>query len=153
MSTVPVLVRLLRGAAAGAVATVPMSAVMLGAGKLGLMGEQPPEAITKEAVADATGVEPDGATSDALASLAHLAFGAGSGVLHAALPRSDRLPEPVTGMALALAIWAASYRGWVPKIGALPHADHDRNDRVAVMIGAHLLFGAALGALEQRWSR
>lgn len=153
MSPTHVLLRLLRGAAAGAVATAPMSAVMLGAGKLGLMGEQPPEAITKEAVAEATGTELEGAASDALASLAHLAFGAGSGVLHAALPKSDRVPAPVSGMALALTIWSASYQGWVPKFGALPHADRDRNDRVAVMIGAHLLFGAVLGSLEQRWSR
>ena len=153
MSTVSLATRLLRGAAAGAVATIPMSVVMLGAGRLGLMGEQPPEAITKEAVADATGIEPHGASSDLLASLAHLAFGAASGVLHAALPRSPRVPAPVAGMALALGIWSASYQGWVPRFGALPHADYDRKDRVAVMISAHLIFGAVLGTLEQRWSR
>lgn len=138
------------GAAAGAVATVPMSVLMLGAGRLGLMGEQPPEAITKEAVADVTGTEPHGATSDALASLAHLAFGAGSGAAYAVLPRPGQVPAPVAGMAFALATWAASYRGWVPRFGALPHADYDRNDRVAIMVAAHLVFGAALGALEER---
>jgi hypothetical protein len=153
MSTVPVVLRLLRGAAAGAAATVPMSAVMLGAGRLGLMGEQPPEAITKEAVADATGVEPGGATSDALASLAHIGFGVGAGAVYAALPKPGPAPATVSGMAFGVAVWAASYAGWVPKFGALPHAEHDRNDRVTVMVGAHLLFGAVLGALEQRWSR
>ena len=153
MSTPHVVLRLLRGAAAGAVATAPMSAVMLGAGKLGLMGEQPPEAITKEAIAEATGTEPQGATSDALASLAHVGFGLASGAVYAALPKPDALPAPVSGMAFALAVWTASYAGWVPKFGALPHAEYDRNDRVAVMIGAHLVFGAALGALTRRWSR
>lgn len=153
MSTTSLTLRLLRGAAAGTVATVPMSALMLGAGKLGLMGEQPPEAITKEAVEEVTGTEPHGATSDALASLAHLGFGAVSGALFAAIPWPQRVPAPVAGVALALPIWAASYRGWVPAFGALPHADHDRKDRVAAMIGAHVVFGAALGALDARWSR
>ena len=141
------------GAVAGTAATAPMSAVMLAAGKLGLMGEQPPEAITKEAVGELTGVEPGGATSDALASLAHLGFGAASGALFAALPRPQQVPAPAAGAAFALAIWAGSYRGWVPRFGALPHADYDRNDRVAVMVGAHVLFGTVLGALSHRWSR
>ena len=153
MSSTSLTLRLLRGAAAGTLATVPMSAVMLGAGKLGLMGQQPPEAITKEAVEDLTGSEPHGATSDALASLAHLGFGALSGAVFAALPRPERVPAPLAGVAFALPVWAASYRGWVPRFGAMPHADDDRNDRVAVMIGAHVVFGAVLGALEGRWSR
>lgn len=143
--------RFAAGAAAGTAATVPMSGVMLLAGRLGLMGEQPPEAITRHAVSEATGQEPSGGSRRMLASVAHLAFGAGSGLAYAALPRPSAVPAPVRGSAFALAVWAASYRGWVPRFGALPHADDDRDDRVAVMVGAHLLFGGVLGALEQRW--
>jgi hypothetical protein len=153
MSTTSVALRLLRGAAAGTLATLPMSAVMLGAGRLGRMGEQPPEAITKEAVEDLTCHEPHGATSDVLASLAHLGFGAVSGAVFGLLPRPERVPAPLAGVAFALPVWAASYRGWVPRFGAMPHADHDRKDRVVTMIGAHVVFGAVLGALDARWSR
>jgi hypothetical protein len=149
MNTAP-LVRLLRGAGAGAAATLPMSAVMLGAGRLGLMGEQPPEAVTQEAAGEAAGTRPHGRASNALASLAHVGFGTGSGAVYALLPRPTGIPAPVTGMAFGLAVWSASYQGWVPRFGALPHPEHDRKDRVAVMILAHLVFGAALGALQQR---
>lgn len=153
MSPASIAVRLLRGAAAGTVATAPMSVLMLGAGKLGLMGEQPPEAIARRALAEATGTEPGSPASQALAVLAHVAFGAGSGAAYAALPRPARVPAPVAGTAFSLAVWAASYRGWVPRIGALPHAEHDRDDRVAAMVAAHVLFGAVLGNLERRWTR
>ena len=143
------LLPLVRGAAAGAAATVPMSAVMLGAGKLGLMGQQPPEAITRRAVAEAVGTEPTGTASNVLSSLAHLGFGAGSGAVYGLLPRPAAVPAPLAGVAFALGVWTASYRGWVPRFGALPHADYDRRDRVAVMVGAHVVFGAVLGALDR----
>lgn len=145
--------RLVRGAVAGTLATVPMSAVMLAAGRLGLMGQQPPEAITRQAVASAAGTAPGTLTSSALATLVHLGFGATTGAVYAAGPaRLQAVPAPARGAVFAVGVWAVSYRGWVPRFGALPHAEHDRDDRVVVMVAAHVLFGAALGALYQRWS-
>ena len=49
------------------------------------------------------------------------------------------------------AVYAVSYAGWVPALGALPPADRDRPSRQLVMAAAHLVYGAVLGALDDRW--
>jgi hypothetical protein len=141
---------MLRGAAAGAVATAAMSAVMLAAGRLLPMGRQPPEAIVRQAGAR-TGAEPRGRLAEALAVVAHLGFGAGTGAAYALLPRSRR--PLLRGLAVGEAVYAVSYAGWVPALGALPHATRDRTTRQAVMAAAHLLYGGVLGALDDRWRR
>lgn len=143
---------LVRGGGAGAVATVAMSALMLAAGRAGLVGRQPPEAITRTAARRVTGVEPRGTTADLLSSASHLGFGVSSGAVYAALPAAHRVPPPVRGAAFGVGVWAVSYLGWVPRgLGALPSAEDDRNDRVAVMVLAHVVYGAVLGALDARW--
>lgn len=137
-----------RGAAAGAAATVVMSGLMLAAGRLGLMGVQPPEAIARRA-GQLVGAEPQGRTADALGSALHVAFGAVAGAAYALLPPPER---PVArGVLVGLGIYAGSYAGWVPAVGALPPADEDRSDRQAVMAAVHVVFGGVLGALDARW--
>jgi uncharacterized membrane protein YagU involved in acid resistance len=136
---------LLRGALAGAAATVPMSAVMLGLRKR--MGEQPPDVITTQA-AHAVGKEPTENQADALASVAHVVFGAVSGAAYAALPKWG--PPPLRGVLTGLAIWASAYQGVVPALRIMPPASEDQPKRPAVMIAAHVVYGAVLGTLEQR---
>lgn len=141
---------LARGAAAGAVGTAAMSALMLAAGRVGLVGRQPPEAIVRQA-GRLTAVEPRGRLADALAAVAHLAFGVGTGAAYALLPPAER---PVArGAAVGTAVWAVSYAGWVPALGALPRPTRDRPGRQAVMVVAHLVYGSVLGALDDRWRR
>jgi hypothetical protein len=134
------LSRSLRGAGAGAAATIAMSAPMLAAQRLGLMGRQPPEAIAAAVTGD-----PDSKKTDVLAVAGHLAFGAGSGALYGLA--AGRRAGPLTGLAYALGVWAASYQGWLPALGILPPADRDRPGRPAAMIVAHLVFGGTLGRL------
>lgn len=143
------------GAVAGTLATVPMSAVMLGAQRLGLMGEQPPRKVTDEAV-EAVDAEADDTTRDRLTVLAHLGFGAAGGVplalvlrcLPASLARlGRRRTAAAAGAAYGLAVWTSAYMGWVPALGIMPRADHDRPGRPESMIAAHLVYGGALGAL------
>ena len=141
---------LTRGAAAGAVATAAMSALMLAAGRAGVMGRQPPEAIVRRAGALTAG-EPRGRLADVLAAVAHLGFGAGTGAAYALLPRSTR--PVLRGVAVGEAVYAVSYAGWVPALGALPPADRDRRPRQLVMAAAHLVYGAVLGVLDDRWRR
>ena len=141
---------LTRGAAAGAVATAAMSALMLAAGRSGLVGRQPPEAIVRQAGALAA-AEPRGRRADALAVVAHLGFGAGTGAAYALLPRGSR--PVLRGAVVGEAVYAVSYAGWVPALGALPHATRDRATRQAVMVAAHVVYGAVLGALDDRWRR
>jgi hypothetical protein len=52
-----------------------------------------------------------------------------------------------------LAVWAVSYQGWIPALGILPKASEDRPARPAVMVTAHVVYGAVLGALEERLRR
>jgi hypothetical protein len=133
---------------AGAVATVPMSVVMLAFRRP--MGEQPPDAITKRA-AHAVGAAPTEEQADALAVVAHLGFGAATGALYALAPRVG--PPVLRGVATALGVWAVSYQGWVPALGILPKASEDRPARPAVMVAAHVVYGAVLGTLEERLRR
>ena len=139
-----------RGGLAGAAATVAMSAVMLAARRAGLVGQQPPEALVRR-IGQLVGAEPHGRAEDALATASHVAFGAVTGAAYGLLPAPRR---PVArGVLTGLAVYVASYAGWVPALGALPAADDDRRDRQAVMTTAHVVYGGVLGALDARWRR
>lgn len=151
------------GLAAGAAATLAMSGVMLAAGRLGLMGEYPPERIARAGLVRAghgplSAEQLDGVVGSAL----HLAFGAAIGAAFAASvpPLIDRIrrrapavrsvrPElvlPAAGLATGSAVWLVSYAGWLPALGLLPAPPNDRPDRQLAMLVAHWVFGAALGA-------
>ncbi|WP_084963525.1 DUF6789 family protein [Thermoactinospora rubra] len=132
---------LLRGAAAGSMATTAMSTVMLAGDRLGLMKDQPPRRIVRR-VWGRTGEKP-------LAAAAHLGFGSAGGALLSAVTRGRGVPAPV-GAAYGLAIWLASYQGWVPAIGAMPPAHRDRPGRQAVMIAAHIVYGIVLARSLRR---
>lgn len=143
---------ILDGALGGAVGTAAMSAVMLVAGKSGLMGEHPPDKIAGAAL-DAAGIrEPDEGAQDAVAVTLHFGFGVGMGalfgLLHRRLPRW--VPAGLHGVLFGALVWAASYQGWVPALGIMPPASRDRPDRPRVMLVAHGIYGAVLGAVVAR---
>jgi hypothetical protein len=142
------------GAISGAAATVAMSAVMLFAQKLGLQGEQPPEAIVESAF-DAGDVDRSERTENAVASVAHLGFGATCGAAYALLRRLVHLggPELVHSVGFGLGVHTASYAGWIPTLGILPWPTRDRGDRQLSMVLAHVVYGAVLGALVARRQR
>jgi hypothetical protein len=50
-------------------------------------------------------------------------------------------------MMYATGIWLVSYQGWVPALGIMPPASRDRRGRVATMLVAHWVYGAALREL------
>src|SRR5690242_21779510 len=77
-----------RGAAAGALATVPMSAVMLAAQQLGSIGQQPPEKLTQRALA-AANQQPSSTATKAVATAAHFAFGAAAGAAYGMITGED----------------------------------------------------------------
>ncbi len=139
---------LARGAAAGGVATLGMSVVMGAAQKLGIMGRQPPKHITERAL-HSVGVRPTEACSNAVASAAHLGFGASAGAFYGWLHERLRLERwPVAApLAFAGGIWIVSYRGWLPLLGILPPPEHDRAGRAASMIIAHTAYGLILGGV------
>ena len=66
--------------------------------------------------------------------------------LYASLGRARRFaPEPIPGILFGTLVWAVSYAGWVPAARILPPPQDDDPERVATMIGAHVVYGAVLG--------
>ena len=114
------------------------------------VGEQPPDAIVKHA-ARGVGATPTEREADVMASVLHVGIGAGIGAAYALLPR---VGSPVVrGLVTAMAVYAASYQGWIPALGILPRATQDRPGRPAVMLSAHVVYGAVLGTVEERLRR
>ena len=143
--------KLMRGAAGGLAGTLAHSAVMFTGRALGLGGKLPPKAITDEML-ESLGVDPSEPTRKALAVANHVGFGMTAGALFGLVqPRMSRGRSMLAGAAYGLAVWFASYEGWVPKVlGALPRSHFDRWDRQAYLLAAHVAFGAALGAVTAR---
>jgi len=132
-----------------------MGALMLAAGRAGVMGTQPPEAIV--AAAGARRPEP---AADAAATAAHLGFGAAAGLLYGALRPRASSPgrDAAAGIGYGLAVYAGSYAGWVPALGILPPPHRDRPGRQVTTALAHVLYGAVLGLgtgrlATARWAR
>jgi len=85
----------------------------------------------------------------ALVMLGHFAYGAATGALLAlASPR----PGPAVGALYGVGVWIASYLGWIPAAGILKPATAHPPERNALMIAAHLVWGAvtALAMSELR---
>lgn len=146
----------LRGAAAGFAATVPMT-VAMEALRTALPAEQhrrmPPREIvdrTIEKAADATGEDANLDRGDriALTTIAHFAFGAAAGAVYGAAVGSRRT-SALTGIAYGLAVWALAYGVGLPSLGLHPAATDDTKDRNEVLIASHVVWGATLGILSK----
>jgi uncharacterized membrane protein YagU involved in acid resistance len=148
--------KMLAGAAAGFVATVPMTVAMeLMHRRLPWTHREPlpPRKITMRAM-KAIGVRHKLNESErmGLTLAAHFGYGSGMGAVYG--PVSDRVKAPpvVKGMGFGLVVWAASYLGIVPAMGLIEPATRHRAQRNALMIAAHLVWGATLGLLTSWWS-
>jgi hypothetical protein len=139
----PLSWRLVCGALAGMVATAPMTAAMR------RFHEQlpnrdryplPPREIVSSAAPELPETEARNASI-----LAHFAYGALSGAALAALKRRPTLGFGASG---GVAIWAASYFGWIPAMGILKPADRHPAARNGGMILSHIIWGSAF-ALAQ----
>ncbi|HWH18434.1 MAG TPA: hypothetical protein VNT77_08905 [Allosphingosinicella sp.] len=146
--------RLLIGAIAGFVGTLAMTAAMSR-----LHRRLPPKEnypLTPREIIDSmgakAGAKPTGELAKDLTTAAHFGYGAAAGSLIAAAnPRIG----PATGAAAGVAIWTASYMGWIPAAGILKPATEHPPRRNLLMIGVHLVWGAstALALRELRVAR
>ena len=138
------------GGAAGAAATVAMSALMVASQRAGLMGELPPTKVTRASLG-AVGLEDavDETTLNISTGAAHFGFGAGAGALFAVLLRRLSLPVPAAllGVVYGTLVWTVSYFGWVPALGIMRMPTEDRPGRPQSMLAAHWVYGGALGAI------
>ncbi|MFF4415821.1 DUF6789 family protein [Streptosporangium sp. NPDC001559] len=139
---------LLEGGVGGALATAAMSAVMLAGSRAGLMADQPPKHIVRAALPGHPHRRKPG--EGVLGALAHFGFGMTAGTLFRLVSRGHRTPVPV-GIGYGLAIWLASYQGWVPGVTALPPISADRPGRPAVMAVGHVVYGITLAAVLNRF--
>jgi uncharacterized membrane protein YagU involved in acid resistance len=78
-----------------------------------------------------------------IALLSHFAFGAAMGALYAGLAKHAPMPSPLAGAAWGLTVWGANYLGILPALGLQRPVHQKPPRRVALMIGAHLVWGVA----------
>ena len=134
--------RLVIGAIAGFVGTMAMTSAMQRLHKR-LPEEERYPLTPREIVdstADAAGVKlPNEAAKD-ITTAAHFAYGAAMGAIVSALNPD---PSKKAGAAAGLAVWLASYMGWIPALHVLEPATRHPKRRNLLMIGVHLVWGAA----------
>ena len=142
--------KILAGAVAGLGATVPMT-VAMEIMHAALPDEEqyplPPRIIAMKA-AEAVDLRKEMGEEERTAAtlVSHFAYGAVTGALYAPLKRKIPLPPALSGACYGLAVWAGSYLGLLPALGVLQPATRHPVRRTALMIAAHLVWGAALGA-------
>ncbi|MFI6600182.1 DUF6789 family protein [Nonomuraea sp. NPDC050536] len=141
---------LIAGAAGGALATVAMSAVMLAGQRAGLMADQPPKRVVRAMLPGHRHRPKSG--EGVLGVMAHFGFGMASGALFGLVTRGGPVRVSVA-QAYGLAIWAASYAGWVPWMGVLPPIHRDSVGRQAVMAFGHIVYGTTLAMALNRAAR
>jgi uncharacterized membrane protein YagU involved in acid resistance len=134
--------RLVVGGIAGIVGTIAMTAAMRRLHKR-LPAEERYPLTPREIIdssAEQAALEPSDEAAKDLTLAAHFAYGAACGSLLGAL--NPRL-GPGEGALAGVAVWLGSYMGWIPAAGILKPATEHPARRNALMVGVHLVWGAA----------
>jgi uncharacterized membrane protein YagU involved in acid resistance len=146
-----------KGTLVGLIATAPMTLTMAALFRLLPARQQyrlPPRQITMQVVgAPMVRENLNEPTRSNLTLVAHFAYGAACGATYAPLARWLRPPGAAGGISHGVAVWTVSYLGWLPALGILPPATRHPAERNALMIAAHIVWGAAAGALLERLMR
>lgn len=136
--------RFAAGAVGGLLATVPMTAVMTILFQKLQRPQQyplPPRQITEVFVARVSGGRHFGDRPLTLLSLlAHFAYGAAAGAVYPLFCRPKH--AALSGSVFGLAVWGASYLGWLPAAHILKPATQHAPQRNALMWLAHVVWGA-----------
>lgn len=137
------------GVASGLAASGPMTLMMEAAHSALPRSEShplPPRHIS-EKLTRSVGLQLSERQSFALAILSHFAYGGAAGAVYAPLARRTRVQPIIGGVTFGLCLWGASYLGGLPAVGLYPSPAKDSAKRTALMVGAHIIWGAALGLL------
>jgi uncharacterized membrane protein YagU involved in acid resistance len=137
--------RLLIGGIAGFVGTMAMTAAMRRMHRRLPAKERyplPPREIVDSTAAKA-GTDLPGEAARDITTAAHFAYGAAVGAVIGALNPSPAKP---TGAVAGVAVWLASYMGWIPAMNVLEPASRHPRRRNALMLGAHLVWGWSTAA-------
>lgn len=142
---------LINGGLAGTIATAPMTLVMVLLWRVLPRRQRyylPPRLITKNLLRKLPlQREAQREQVTLLTWLLHFGYGGAMGALFAPLVRGLRLPAAPLGILFGALVWAASYKGLLPAIELFPDADRQPDKRNALMIAAHLVWGAATGLI------
>jgi putative membrane protein len=142
--------KMLRGAAAGFAATVPMTLAMEVL-RATMTREHhrrmPPREIVDRSV-HAAGAADEDDRSDriVLATIAHFAFGALAGAIYGATIGS-RQSSALKGIGYGIGVWAVAYGVGLPSLGLHPSASDDTAERNVTLVASHVVWGATLGTL------
>ena len=141
--------RLVIGGIAGLVGTMAMTAAMRRLHRR--LPEEERYPLTPREIVDSgsrqLGLPLTGETAKDVTTVAHFAYGAAMGAMIAAMNPD---PKKRTGAAAGVAIWLASYMGWIPAVGTLEPATRHPARRNLLMIGVHLVWGSATaGAIRE----
>jgi uncharacterized membrane protein YagU involved in acid resistance len=138
--------RTVQAAVAGVVATLLMTVVLYVGKWLGLFHTPPPKEISARAE-EAAGTRPTGSTFSLNWLGAHLAFGALAGAVYPWVRRGYPGSGPVSGALYGLSVWFLAYVGVLPELGLYPDPVEDSTARQAVLVAAHVVYGATVGRL------
>jgi uncharacterized membrane protein YagU involved in acid resistance len=147
--------RIVSGAAAGLIATAPMTAWMVAAHRRLPRRDRyplPPHEITMN-LAEEAGVRDalDSREAQKEVTLAlHFGYGAAAGAAYALVAPRIPLPPAIKGGLFGLGVWTVSYLGLMPALGLHRPATDEPADRNALMISANILWGALTGVLADR---
>lgn len=137
--------RLVRGAAAGFVATGAMSLAMLSGRAFGFLWTPPPKQITANVAREAGANHPKQDPGFNLGwVVAHFSFGSSWGAAYGLIRPQLPTSAPMAGLITGEFIWATNYAGILPAIGLYPPPQSDYKPRAILMIAAHAVYGLTL---------
>src|SRR5205085_749236 len=93
--------------------------------------------------AEQLGIPLSNETAKDVTTASHFLYGAAMGALVAALNPD---PKKRTGAAAGVAVWVASYMGWIPALHTLEPATKHPARRNMLMVGVHLVWGPSTAA-------
>lgn len=140
----------MRGARCGLGATIPMSVAMLALQRL--LPKRSQEAQEPQQIVDSLLHRVDGNAGPLkrhhrlAAVAAHFGYGAATGAFYPVVEHAlGKLPG--RGPAYGLALFIASYCGWLPALNILPPPKDRRRGRNLLLIASHVVWGNALQRL------
>ena len=140
--------KLIEGAVAGLIATLPMTIFMRFAWKRLPEDEQyslPPRQITRNFFGPWRFWRMSQEKQTVLTLMLHFLFGALTGSVYGMLEDKVPIQRSIKGPVAGMVVWAGSYLGWVPVLGVMPPATRHPWRRNVMMIVAHLIWGLTLG--------
>ena len=146
--------KMAQGAAAGLMATLPMT-IFMQAAWLRLPAREmhplPPRQITrkwlKQLVVPRRVSQP---SQIVLTGVLHFLFGSMAGSLYGIVEEKLPLRSPVKGSLAGMVVWTGSYLGWIPVLGIMPPATKHPWRMNLLMIVAHLIWGVSVGVLAKK---